>query len=215
MSHTIGARRIRRAGLALLACAASAVAAPPAQADDGIVADTTAASRQECLAPVFGNPFVDFKDRRDYVLAPGGSFDDPSGAGWQLLGGAQVVEDDSRDGTVNGSLLMPSGSVAVSPVMCVDMTYPTARMWARTIDGDGDVAFSVSYAGTKTQLKPQGVGHVKGDHGRWKLSSDVHIKPELAGKDDGWRKVAFVLTAGGKNGRFQIDDLYVDPRLSR
>ncbi len=211
MSNAIGARRIRRACLALLACAASAVAAAPARADDDIVADTTAASRQECVAPVFDNPFLDFKDRRDYVLAPGGRFDDPSGAGWQFFGGAQVVQDDTRDGT----LFMPSGSVAVSPVMCVDMTYPTARMWARTIDGDGDVEFSVSYAGTKTALKPKDVGHVKGDHGRWKLSGDVHIKPELAGKDEGWRKVAFVLTAGGKTGRFQIDDLYVDPRLSR
>ena len=76
-------------------------------------------------------------------------------------------------------------------------------MWARTIDGDGDVEFSVSYAGTKTALKPQGVGHVKGDHGRWKLSGDVHIKPELAGKDEGWRKVAFVLTPEATTGAFR------------
>ena len=110
---------------------------------------------------------------------------------------------------------MPSGSTAVSPVMCVDMTYPTARMWAQTLGGDGDVTVSVSYAGTKTELKPQDVGHVRGEKGRWKLSGDVHIKPELAGKDTGWRKVAFVLTAGGKTGQFQIDDIYVDPRMSR
>jgi hypothetical protein len=206
---------MNRTMVTLLAVAASAVAAAPAQADDAVVADTTAASRQECVAPVFDRPFVDFKDGRDYVLAPGGDFNDPSGAGWQFFGGARVVQDDPREGVAGGSLLMSSGSVAVSPVMCVDMSYPTARLWARTLDGDGDVAFSVSYAGTKTELRPQGVGHVKGDHGRWKLSGDVHIKPELAGKDDGWRKVAFVLTAGGKDGRFQIDDLYVDPRLSR
>lgn len=206
----------RRAGIALLACVASAVAAAPARADDdALVADTTTASQQECVAPVFTQPFAELKDSRDYVLAPGGDFSDASGAGWQLLGGAHIVTDEAPDGTVGGSLLMPSGSTAVSPVMCVDMSYPTARLWARTLDGDGDVAFSVSYAGTKTALKPHGVGHVKGDHGRWKLSGDVHIKPELAGKDAGWRKVAFVLTAGGHDGTFQVDDLYVDPRLSR
>jgi hypothetical protein len=46
-------------------------------------------------------------------------------------------------------------------------------------------------------------------------SGDVHIKPELAGKVEGWRRVAFVLTAGGKTGEFQLDDIYVDPRMSR
>src|SRR3954454_8778170 len=152
---------MKRTMVALLAVVASAVAASPAGADDALLADTTAASRQECVAPVFGHPFVDFKDSRDYVLAPGGDFDDPSGAGWQFFGGARVVRDDPREGTSGGSLYMPSGSGAVSPVMCVDMSYPTARMWARTLDGDGDVDFSVSYAGTKTQLRPQGVGHVK------------------------------------------------------
>jgi len=110
---------------------------------------------------------------------------------------------------------MPSGSTAVSPVMCVDMTYPTARLWARTLGGDGDVSVSVSYAGTKTELSPQEVGHVKGDRQRWRLSGDLQIKPQLAGKADGWRKVAFVLEAGGKTGQFQVDDFYVDPRMSR
>jgi hypothetical protein len=204
-----------RRTVALLAVCVSAVVAAPAKADDAVVANVTPASRQECVAPVFDRPFVDFKDSRDYVLAPGGDFDDPLGAGWQFSGGARVVQDDPREGAGGGSLYMPSGSVAVSPVMCVDISYPTARMWARTLAGDGDVEFSVSYAGTKTELEPHGVGHVKGDHGRWKLSGDVHIKPELAGKADGWRRVAFVLTADGKAGRFQVDDLYVDPRLSR
>ena len=73
----------------------------------------------------------------------------------------------------------------------------------------------MSYAGSKTELKPQDVAHVKGDCNRWKLSGDVHIKPELPGKVEGWRKVAFVLSAGGRTGEFQLDDIYVDPRMSR
>ena len=40
------------------------------------------------------------------------------------------------------------------------------------------------------------------------------MKPELAGKADGWRMVAFVLVAGGNNDEFQITDFYVDPRMS-
>ena len=95
------------------------------------------------------------------------------------------------------------------------MTYPTARLRAHTLGGDGDVRFSVSYAVSKSELKPQDVTLEKGDKDRWKLSSDVHIKPELAGKDEVWRRVAFVLTAGGKTGQFQLDDIYVNPRMSR
>jgi hypothetical protein len=208
-------RGVARLGIA--ACVALGAAlgtTAPALADDGLVANTTGASQQECQAPVLSQPFWGLRDTRHYVLAPGGDFTDPAGAGWQFFGGARIVNDVKPDGTVGGALYMPSGSRAVSPVMCVDMTYPTARVWARSLGGDGDVDFAVSYAATKSELKPQSVGHINGDRRGWKLSGDVHIKPELGGKSDGWRRVAFVLTAGGKSGEFQIDDVYVDPRMS-
>ena len=217
MPHIHLSRRAFRASLVLsLTLVAAMVSTTPAMADDdGLVATTTSASQQECQAPALSQPFSDLKDNRHYVLAPGGDFSDPSGAGWQFFGGARIANDITPDGNDGSTLEMPSGSGAVSPVMCVDMTYPTARLWARTMGGDGDVSVSVSYAGTKTELRPQEVGHVKGDRERWKLSGDVHIKPELAGKIEGWRKVAFVLEAGGKTGDFQVDDFYVDPRMSR
>jgi hypothetical protein len=215
MHHQPPTRRALRGALtASLALVAVLATTSSALADEGTIAQTTAASQQECLAPALTQPFWALRDTRHYVLAPGGDFSDPSGAGWQFFGGARIVNDIRPDGTTGGSLYMPSGSTAVSPVMCVDMTYPTARLWARTLSGDGDVTFAVSYTATKSELKPQDVGHIKGDRKGWKLSGDVHIKPELAGKDDGWRRVAFVLTAGGKTGEFQLDDIYVDPRMS-
>jgi hypothetical protein len=215
MHCSLTSRGVARWGLAAgVALVAALATTAPALADDGVVAQTTGASQQECQAPLLSQPFWGFKDTRHYVLAPGGDFSDAGGAGWQFFGGARIVDDIRPDGTVGGSLYMPSGSTAVSPVMCVDMTYPTARLWARTLGGDGDVDFSVSYASTKSELKPQSVGHVRGDARGWKLSGDVHIKPELAGRAYGWRRVAFVLTAGGRTGEFQIDDIYVDPRAS-
>jgi hypothetical protein len=217
MPHIRLSRRAFRASLVTsLTLVAAMVSTSPAMADDdGLVASTTSASQQECQAPVLSQPFSDLKDNRHYVLAPGGDFSDPNGAGWQFSGGAHIANDTTPGGNAGGTLEMPSGSVAVSPVMCVDMSYPTARLWARTNGGDGDVHVSVSYAGTKTELDPQEVGHVKGDRERWKLSGDLQIKPQLAGKAEGWRRVAFVLEAGGKTGDFQVDDFYVDPRMSR
>jgi hypothetical protein len=216
MRHNPLSRRVFRVGLAVgLSLVGAFASTTPAMADEGLTANTTAASQQECQAPVLSQPFSDLKDNRDYVLAPGGDFSNPTGSGWQFYDGARIVDSTTPGGSAGGSLYMPSGSMAVSPVMCVDMTYPTARMWAQTLGGDGDVRFSVSYAGTKTELNPQDVGHFHGDRNRWRLSGDIHIKPELAGKGFGWRRVAFVLTAGGKSGQFQIDDIYVDPRMSR
>jgi hypothetical protein len=216
MRHNPLSRRVRRVsqviGLALTVAFASA---SPALADDEVTVQTTSASIQECQDPTFVQPFTGLKDNRHYVLAPGGDFSDPSGAGWQFDGGAQIVDDMRPDGTAGGVLAMPSGSVATSPVMCVDMNYPTARMWVRKLTGDGDVKVSVAYVGSKTASAPKEVGKVHGHGKAWGLSDDVKIKPELAGKYDGWRKVAFVFVAGGNDGDFRIDDFYVDPRMSR
>ena len=153
MHHHSVSHGALRWGLAAAGRAGGGIATTsPALADGGLVAETTGASQQECQAPVVSQPFWDLKDTRHYVLAPGGDFSDPTGAGWQFFGGARIVNDIKPDGTTGGSLYMPSGSIAVSPVMCVDMTYPTARLWARTLAGDGDVDFAVSYAATKSEL---------------------------------------------------------------
>lgn len=192
--------------------AAALISSSPAMANQGLTANMTGASALECQAPLLSQPFLNLKDNRAYTLAPGGDFSNPAGAGWQFFGGAHIAQTGGPDGN-GGTLEMPSGSTAISPIMCIDMTYPTARLWAKTIIDDGDVSVAVSYAGTKTELQPQDVGHVKGDHSNWKLSNDVQIRPDLAGKTAGWRKVAFILTANGKRGDFQIDNFFVDPRM--
>ena len=85
--HTLrGHRRVSRlfavAVLGLLAFTGTASAKE---------ADTTSASRATCEAPLIEQPFLSFKDDRDYVLAPGGAFEDGSLAGWSLEGGAGVA----------------------------------------------------------------------------------------------------------------------------
>jgi hypothetical protein len=77
------------------------------------------------------------------------------------------------------------------------------------------VEISVVYDAGKTANVPKEVGHVHGPKGKWGLSSDIKIQPQLAGKGAGWRRVAFVLTAGGKDSEFHVDDFYVDPRMVR
>jgi hypothetical protein len=203
-------------------CGALAFSAAPAFADDDgtdavpdqAVSQSIVASQDECQDPLLSQPFALFGDLRDYVQVPGGDFSSTSG--WQLRGGAKIVNARQNDGTPGSVLDLPSGGVAVSPTVCVDINYPTARMWSRTLKGWGGVAVAVAYQDTKTQFRPRLVDILRNRSSSWTLSQDIRIRPQIAGRDSGWRRVAFVFAAGGTRGsEFQIDDLYVDPRMSR
>ncbi len=104
--------------------AVAAVSASPAAAADG--------SLLGCgYQPV--HPFMRFLDPLPYSLLPGGDFE--SGAqGWKLSGGARVVNGNesfyvtsARD---SHSLLLPSGSSATSPPMCMGLLLPIVRYFS-------------------------------------------------------------------------------------
>ena len=104
--------------------AVAAVSASPAAAADG--------SLLGCgYQPT--HPFMRFLDPLPYSLLPGGDFE--SGAqGWKLSGGARVVNGNesfyvtsARD---SHSLLLPSGSSATSPPMCMGLLLPIVRYFS-------------------------------------------------------------------------------------
>jgi hypothetical protein len=214
MKLTRRARTLAATGAA--ACAATLALSAPALADvdapangpASIVANTTWRSTAECGAPDFSHPFAAFGDTRNYVPAPGGDFS--SAGGWQLSGGASVVAETHNGGALN----LPAGAVAVSPAMCVDLTYPTARTWFRDVTGKSHLTIGVAYAGTKTATKPRWVGKLDANTASWAPSKDFDVRPEIGGKAYGWRQVAFVFVAD-KAGGARIDDFFVDPRSSR
>jgi hypothetical protein len=213
MNLTRRARSLAAAGVA--ACAAALSLSAPALADvtapaggpTAILAKTTWGSTSECVAPQFTRPFAAFGDLRSYVLAPGGDFANGA-AGWQLTGGARIVAD-SHGGA---ALDLPAGAVAVSPAMCVDLTYPTARTWLRNVTGKANVTIGVAYAATKTATKPRWVAKLQPKSTAWALSGDFDVRPEIGGKAYGWRQVAFVFVAD-KAGGARVDDFFVDPRF--
>jgi hypothetical protein len=165
-----------------------------------------------CASPALTQPFASTHDSNWYTLMPGesaGSFD---GTGWQLSGGARIITTTLSDGSVGSVLDLPSGSKAVSPVMCVTSAYPTARTMVRDVAGSEGVQFYVSYQGTHTWDQPQNTGQVHGNQTLWTLSSNVNVHP---GNLPGWQPVRFVLVPGGKTSDFQVYDFYVDPRCAR
>ncbi|MBV8432641.1 MAG: hypothetical protein JO244_15865, partial [Solirubrobacterales bacterium] len=123
---------VRTISLAAVLAAVSVlvtIAVAPAEAA------TSSVDTSGCSSPLLSQPFLAWGDSNSYMLVPGQTADDFNGQGWQLSGGAKVVTTQLSDGTTNSVLDLPSGSKAVSPVICVSSAYPTARAMVRNVKG--------------------------------------------------------------------------------
>jgi hypothetical protein len=194
----------------ILATIVAGVVASPALAagldESGLAWGDTSA----CSAPPVSQPFLAAKDKNWYALTPGQSAGGFDGAGWTLSEGASIQTGSLADGTTGPVLDLPSGSVAISPPMCVSSEYPTARTMVRNAAGGDGVQVFVGYAGTKTEAQPQGSGQVHGSKTAWTTSPAFGIHP---GNKPGWQLVRFTLVGGGRTSDFQVYDFYVDPRM--
>jgi hypothetical protein len=183
----------------------------------------TADSRKACEDPLIENPFTQFGDYADYVLAPDGNFD-ASVAGWQFSGGAQVVETDK-----GRSLKMPEKAVAISPSMCLDLHFPHFRMYHKTVkDLNGEMVLGKL---DKSEIKVE-VVYLNVDEPKWKeiekfrgkdgfsatsdykLSKLIELKPDRGGKLPGARQAAlrFTVIDAERGESVLLDDIYVDPK---
>jgi hypothetical protein len=206
--------RIRRiagiAFLAVLSLSNSAYAGVP---------KTTAATRATCIAPLIEQPFLSFKDKRDYVLAPGGSFEDPTMPGWTLQDGATITEGNEpfnvRRSADRHSLSLPPGASATTPKMCVDLNWPTMRFVAAQlgVKGDGELDVEVLYpeAGEKKASWHRSKTLKAKLNDGWHATEDVKMDPTRGGNFAGGRPVALRFTNSAEKGRWQIDNVYVDP----
>jgi hypothetical protein len=148
-------------------------------------------------------------DPRWYTLAPGEAFDNFAGTGWDLTGGAAIVTETLADGTTGSVLDLPADSSATSPPMCVDGTYPLARMEARTLGKKPD---------SSATFYTQPVGSSARDDGmpvlgtpEWSASPPA----EVAHKKTPAEQVQFRFVAGRKAADLQVYNLYIDPHAKR
>jgi hypothetical protein len=184
-------------------CLVAAFAATSAQA---------AVNTSACASQRFSQAFSFAKDNNWYTLIPGQNEDQFGGEGWQLSGGAEIVTTTLADGSTSQVLDLPSGSKAVSPVICVTSEYPTARGMVRDVKGSEGVFYYVEYEGTSTWNHPKNTGQVHGSGTAWTAVTPVNMQPYNAA---GWQPMRVTLIPGGKTSDFQVYNLYVDPRMSR
>jgi hypothetical protein len=190
---TIARRALGLAVLAATVAGGSAQAATPAQ--------TSA-----CSQPNYSltQPFAGLGDSNWYTLAPGQGAGGFNGAGWTLTGGARIVTTKLANGTTGQVLDLPAGSTAVSPSMCVDSDYPTARADVlQTANGSG-MHVSVSYTGGKAGGQSSGV--VNGAS-TWDASHAFQLH---AGTLSGWQLAQYTFQGG--TGDVQLYNFWVDPR---
>jgi hypothetical protein len=206
---SLRARMVAACGIA--SCLVAAVSAAPAMAGPSSYDDGPAGiDRTACAYPQLAQSLSWARDSNWYFQAPGQSGDGFVGDGWKLQNGAQVVTTTLADGSSGQVLDLPSGSRAVSPTMCVDSGFRTARTMVRNVVGGEGVQFFVAYDGTNTWTQPKGTGQVHGDKSDWTLSAPVNLQPSST---PGWQLVRFSFIAGGKTSDFQIYNLDVDPRM--
>jgi hypothetical protein len=125
----------RRLRLALLAGLAVLAFAPQAQA--GLLPS---------CAGVYERPFAQWGDNALYTLVGDGGFE-AGAARWSLAGGAKVVAGNEpfyvHGAGESRSLLLPRGSSATSPPVCMVLGRPKMRFFAMAPNGSGSVRVDV------------------------------------------------------------------------
>ncbi len=198
MNHRFVSRlSLIRSGI--LAAVIAGLAATPALADD------IHSGQAPCSAPQFSQSFLSAGDANWYTL-PGETLNS-----WNLSGGAQVVTTQLADGQTGSVLDLPSGSVAVSPVVCVSASFQTARTMVRSLGGNDSLSVYVSYVGTDSWDTPQNIGLVGGSGADWTPSGVLDTNPASR---DGWQRVRFTLIPGGSSSDFQVYNFSIDPRMT-
>jgi len=191
--------------------AVAAVSASPAAAADG--------SLLGCGYEAT-HPFMRFLDPLPYSLLPGGDFE--SGAqGWKLSGGARVISGNesfyvtsARD---SHSLLLPSGSSATSPPMCMGLLLPIVRYFSSGGAALSYLRVEAVYKDTSGRersidLLPMGLPSKSWSPGlpALQLLGTVNTLT-LNGLTS---EIALRFTPKGLlfgSGTWQVDDVYVDP----
>ena len=206
-------RRLSLRTGAAAAVAIAALAASAATANAGILV----ASASSCDDQALSKTFLPWLDPADYTPLSGGDFEG-DGAGWSTTGNAAIAAGNEpfRVGGAGDSksLAMAAGSSATSPAICVGITHPTMRFFAKRRSTGLLASLSTLRVDALTEtatgaILTTPVG-VVASTGSWQptlpLPIVTNLLPLLPGEHT---PVAFRFTAVG--GDWSVDDVWVDP----
>jgi hypothetical protein len=191
----------------------SALCAAPAHA-------ATIANPYDCAPhPTLAQSFGFWGDSGLYTPVTNSGLENGA-TGWTLLGGASVVAGNEpwRIGGASdrSALDLPAGSSAITAPLCIDETYPHFRLFARNTGvTKGALRIEVLYFDSKGKILNTKPYDYKNAFSTWAPTGLVGIDVFTSKTTVAAAPVAFRFTPTGAGTRFQIDDIYVDPRMAR
>jgi hypothetical protein len=195
----------RRVGLALIAGLAVLAFAP--QAGAGLL--------PSCPG-TYSKPFAQWGDTASYTLVGDGAFEGGA-AGWSLSGGAKVVSGNEpfyvHGAGESRSLLLPRGSSATSPPVCMVLGRPKARLFAMAPAGSGSMRVDVMSRNLLGILSVIDGGVVSAGS-RWQPTQPLSLLGSNLGSAlwATWVQLRFRPIG---DTSLAIDDVYVDPWVIR
>ena len=199
-------RLISGAGV-LATAAAAALAFGATQGRAGLITGLLS-----CPGVTYTQAFSQWGDRSSYFLVPGGSFEGANS--WNLSGGAQVVGGNEpfflNSRSDSHSLLLPPGSSATTPAMCLAALSPHMRVVGSASDGSA-VHVDVYASGVLGLVRLPVSANIDLSSS-WDPSGDVSLLLQnvLAVTNLGKTSVVFRFSPIG-SATVQLDDVYIDP----
>lgn len=164
-----------------------------------------------CSGQVASQPFAQFLDLSNYVLAPNGGLESGS-TGWTLQGATVVSGNEPFLASGSHSLRLTGGTSATSPPMCVGITHPTVRFFSQN---KGLVLATLKvdaiYTDAGGLLRTLPIGVATGLPG-WQPTLPMIALGDLVNPllNNGYATVRFRFTPI-LGGDWRVDDVYVDP----
>jgi hypothetical protein len=167
-----------------------------------------------CSYSTIGKTFSQWNDPAYYVPATNGGLES-GGKGWTLSGSSVVSGNESfflggsRD---DSSLYIPTGGSATSPSFCVEQGMPTFRFTVRNTGYQGaTMKVEAIYLDSTHNNATKTVGYLMAGYW-WGPSAKMSLAIGTAssgGIDASEVQLRFTPVSG--SGRFQVDDVYIDP----
>jgi hypothetical protein len=173
-----------------------------------------AAAQAACQSTPTTKPFLAFGDSNNYSLAPSGGFE--SGAsGWSLSNASVALGNESYSVRAAGdskSLAIGATGTAVSPPVCIDISRPTFRFFAKRTSGTwGALAVKLRWRDANGATNETVVGSI-GTGTSWQPTSPLSLASSLPLWNlDQTLSVQLVFDPENYGGSWAIDDVYVDP----
>ena len=145
--------------------------------------------------------------------APGGDVE--ALEAWSLNKHVRSAEN-SPFGNGSASLFLGEKGEAISPPICISVSYPTIRLFAANTGGEeSELEVEILYEGLDGKVKKLKVAKLRGG-AAWAPTRVVPLYVNMLGaaSEDGLTAIALKFKTHGvkeKDGGWKIDDLLVDP----